>query len=96
MSLNVLTGGVKHTLAIPNVDQVLAFKRAAYRSIELPYGTREWRQRPELGAKLWDECHGISGDYAGAVPAIHKDAATRAVVEYLDRMTGPQRDDANF
>lgn len=96
VKLTVLTGEVTHVLKIPTADQVISFRRSAFRMLDLPFGTQELRLKPEAGAQLWDTCGGKSDDYAGAVPMIHKDAAARAVVEYLDRHLGPQQDDANF
>jgi hypothetical protein len=97
VTLTVLTGQVSHNLGIPNADQVITFRRGAFRMFDLPFNTQELRLKADAGAKLWDACGGKSDDYAGGtIPAIHKDAAARAVVEYLDRNLGPQQDDSNF
>ena len=97
VTLSVLTGQVSHNLKIPTADQVIQFRRSAFRMFDLPFNTQELRLKAEAGAAMWDACGGKSDDYAGGIiPAIHKDAAARAIVEFLDRNLGPQQDDANF
>lgn len=86
-------GNVKHVLRVPTVDQVVATKAAGMRLIDHAFGQMEIRLQTEPGARLWDACGGKSGDYVGDVPAIHKDVATKALMEYLDQMLAPQGDD---
>jgi hypothetical protein len=96
VTMAVPGGEVKHTLKAPNAEQVRSFRRAAYRLRDLPYNNQEMRIFIEPGAALWDECQGKSADYEGPVPAIHKDAAIRAVIDALDRelVAGPEDTDA--
>jgi len=85
VTLRVLGGEVHHTLNQPTAEQVLDFRKKAAKSREMPYNMAEVRILLEPGAKLWDACHGASEDYPNGVPALHKDAAARAVIDALDR-----------
>jgi hypothetical protein len=92
----VMTGRVKHHMRMPSADQVVVFRRAAFRVLDLPYNTQELRVNADAGARLYDQCGGNSPDYASGVPAPHKDAAMRAVIEFVDRNLGPRGDDPNL
>jgi hypothetical protein len=96
VTLAVPGGEVKHTLKAPSAEQVRSLRRAAYRIRDLPYNNQEMRIFIDPGAQLWDDCQGRSSDYAGPVPALHKDAAIRAVIDALDRelISGPEETDA--
>ena len=48
------------------------------------------------GAQLYDECGGKSGDYTGGVPALHKDAVARGVIDVINRQLGPKQRDEDF
>src|SRR5262249_5402452 len=96
VEMNVLTGPAKHTLKVPTADQVVKLRRSGFRILELPFNQQEIKLFIEPGAKLWDDLGGASSDYKGAVPNIHKDAAVRAVIDFIDRNLGPRSDDANF
>jgi hypothetical protein len=95
VELNVLGGTVKHTVKIPTAEQVISFRRSAFRLLDLPFNKQQMVLNPDAGAKLWDACAGKSGDYSGPVPVLHKDQAIRGVIEYLDREVG-MKDDPNF
>jgi hypothetical protein len=97
VTMHVMTGlTVRHSLDVPTAGRVVIFRRAAFKMSTQPYGVQQIRLNAEAGARLWDECHGRTEDYAGAVPAIHKDAAARAVVEFIDHHLGLQKNDASF
>ena len=96
VELHVVSGPVKHQLTIPTAEQVLSFRRSAVRLIDLPFNKQEVRVNPDAGAKLWEACQGKSDDYTGGViPSLHKDAAVRAVIEFLDRELAPKTNE-NF
>jgi len=96
VSMMILTGPVEHQLKIPSADQVITFRRSAYKLLDLPFNQQQLTLTPEAGARLYDQCSGKSASYANGIPATHKDAAVRAVIEYVDNNLGPRRDDANF
>lgn len=96
VTLNTLAGETTHRLQIPMTDQVLTWRRSASKVMDLPYNQQEVRATPDAGARLYDECGGQSSDYEGPIPAVHKDAVVRNVVEYIDNTLGPKKDDANF
>ena len=97
IEMETMAGHVTHKAKIPTADQILQWRRGAYRMIDLQYGHQEIRTNPEAGAQLWDACEGKSEDYANGVPGLHKDAAIRALIDYIDQNWGPNRDDdANF
>jgi hypothetical protein len=95
VSLNVVTGSVQHHLKVPTAEQILQYRRAAFRLIDLPYNQQEIRFTPEAGAKLWDQCEGKGDSYQGSVPAPHKAEAVRAVIDFVDQHLGPATDDPN-
>jgi len=92
----ILSGSVTMSLRIPTADEVVSFRRAAVRLLDLPFSQQEVRINPEAGARLFDSCGGKSGDYKSAIPVTHKDAAVRAVIDFVDRQLGPQPDEASF
>jgi hypothetical protein len=96
VEMSVMTGRAIHHMKIPTADQVLSFRRSAFRLIDLPFNQQELRTTADAGARLYDQCGGRSEDYANGIPALHKDAAIRAVIEHIDRALGPRSDDANF
>jgi|SRR5262252_4907468 len=96
VEMETMAGKVVHTLKVPTADQVIRFRRSAFRMIELPYNQQELRQSPDAGARLYDECGGSSADYEGAIPALHKDAAVRGVIDDVDRQLAPKKDEENF
>jgi hypothetical protein len=97
VTMLIMTGlTVRHTLDVPKTGRIVKFRTAAFSMSSLPYGVQQIRLSADAGARLWDECHGSSSDYTGPIPAIHKDAALRAVVEFLDHRLGPQKNDAAF
>jgi hypothetical protein len=96
VEMETLNGLVSHQMRVPMTDQVLAWRRSASRILELPYNSQEVRTTPDAGARLYDECGGTSKDYENAIPAIHKDAVVKNVIDYIDNMLGPKKDDANF
>lgn len=95
VSMNVVSGLVKHRLKLPTAEQILSYRRAAFRLIDLPFNQQEIRFTPEAGARLWDQCEGKSDSYKGAVPGPHKAEAVRAAIDYIEQNLGPATDDPN-
>lgn len=93
--MQIVSGEVIHKLKVPTADQIITYRRAAYRLIELQHNQQEIRLNPQPGAELWDSCGGHSGDYVNGVPGIHKDVAIKGVIEYIDANVGPRLDE-NF
>jgi hypothetical protein len=92
----VMTGKAVHKIQIPTADQIIKWRRGAVKVYELSHGHQEVRMNPEAGADLYDACKGESADYAGPIPGPHKDAAVKALVEYIDQNVGPRLDETNF
>jgi hypothetical protein len=84
VTLQVMGGTVTHRLQQPSADQVLKMRRKASRLFDAPYNQQQLRTYLEPTAQLWDECKGRSADYNGLIPALHKDAAVRAVIEQIE------------
>jgi hypothetical protein len=95
VQLLILTGEVKHTVKIPTMDQVRTLQRST-RLITLPYNRQEIRTNLESSASLWDQCAGRAEGYSGAVPALHKDVAIRAVIAAIEQETTPKYDESSF
>jgi hypothetical protein len=97
VTMQVLGGTVTHRLQLPTADQVFKMQRAASRLFSSSQrNASHMRMYLDPTAKLWDECQGRSEDYAGAVPALHKDAAIRAVVEQISIEMSPSDDEKLF
>jgi hypothetical protein len=96
VDMYILSGEVHHRMKVPTADQAEELERSGYRSYTLPYSQNEIRLNVGVGARLYDECGGKSDGYQGSVPAPHKDAAFRAVKDFIDRQLRPKQDDENF
>ena len=97
VTMNVFTGEVKHRLRVPTADEIIDYKQAAFKQLDLSYGQVQTTFNPEPGARLWDACNGKSEAeyYKGAVPGPHKAEAVRVVIEYIEQHMGPATDDPN-
>jgi hypothetical protein len=95
VTLQILTGEVKHTVRIPTMDEAKKLEKTT-RHITLPYGRIEARTSLAAGAALWDACHGKADGYAGAVSALHKDAVIRGVIQAIEQETRTNYDEGNF
>jgi hypothetical protein len=96
VTMQVPGGAVTHRLQLPTADQVIKMQRAASRLFSAPHNTSQMRMYLDPTAKLWDECKGRSEDYTGAVPALHKDVAIRAVVEEINNEMSASDDERFF
>jgi len=96
VDMAILTGEVHHRMKVPTADQAEELERSGYRSYTLPYSQNEIRLNVGVGARLYDECGGKSDGYQGSIPAPHKDAAFRAVKDFIDRQLRPKQDEENF
>jgi hypothetical protein len=95
VQLTTFQGEVKHTVRIPNMEEVRLLQRST-RLISLPYNQQEIRTNLQSSAALWDKCGGQGEGYTGGVPAIHKDVAIRAVISAVEQEAFPKYDEANF
>jgi hypothetical protein len=95
VTLNTMMGETKHRLRIPTMDEVRTLQRST-RLIQHPYNRQEIKTNLEAAAALWDKCGGKGEPYEGAVPALHKDAAVRAVISAVEQEAMPKYDEANF
>jgi hypothetical protein len=89
VDLQVLkTFRVKHRLRIPTTAEVVQFKRAQGRQINLPHGRSQYILNLHAGADLYDKCLlGTEGYANGSVPVLHRDAAMRAVISACEEQT---------
>jgi hypothetical protein len=95
VTMNTLMGETRHVVRIPTMDEVRTLQRST-RLISLPYNRQEIRTNLDAAATLWDKCEGKSESYEGAVPAVHKDAAIRAVIAAIEQEAMPKYDESNF
>lgn len=95
VQLQILTGTVKHTLRIPTMDEVRKLERTT-RHLTQPYNCQEVKTNMIAGAALWDACNGKAEGYAGPVPALHKDAVIRGVLQEIDREMAASEDEETF
>ncbi len=97
VTMNVCSGEVKHSLRVPTAEEMLEYKQAAFKQLDLAHGQMQTTFSPEAGARLWDKCEGKSGEeyYKGKVPGTHKSEAVRVVIEHVENHMGPATDDPN-
>lgn len=76
--------GVSHRLRSPSVKQVAELRRSSSQILSLPYNKQQIRTSLEPAVRLYDACAVAREGYEGAVPAIHKDEAVRAVIQFLE------------
>lgn len=93
----VCGGTVEHTLKrTPTIDEVHKLNHAA-RQLNNGRGQTEFRIYLEPGAKLYDACGGTSEDYVnGIIPAIHKDAVVRQVIQEVEHSLEAGPDELGF
>jgi len=97
VKMRILSGEVEHKMRVPGMGQLNEMQRASINSFSLPFGAIEFSNSMMPGAALYDSVGGHSQDYVdGIVPAPHKDAAVRAVIDYMQREFGPKKHDENF
>jgi hypothetical protein len=77
---------VSHTFtAVPNAKQVRKLREESAVLRQLPNNTIETKLHLDAGVRLWQKCGGASQSYLnGIIPALHKDAAIRAVITKHD------------
>lgn len=75
---------VSHQLRMPTTAQVAQFKRASVRVLDLPHGRQRLRMDMQPGLDLYDRCSVETTGYVNGAPAIHREAAVRAVIDACD------------
>lgn len=97
VTMSVFSGEVKHTFRVPTADEILEYKQAAFKALDLSYGQVQTTFNPDAGARVWDACNGKSGPeyYKASIPGPHKAEAIRVVVEHVEHHMGPATDDPN-
>jgi len=95
VTLTTINGETLHHLRIPTADQVLKLNRSA-RMLSMPYNVQQLKIGVLAAAEIYDQQHGSSKDYAGAIPANHKDAVVRAVIEHIDMRMAPRDAEKSF
>jgi|SRR3990172_727107 len=94
--LTRVPGGLTtHTLRMPSAKDVIEYRRAFARILDLPFNKQELTVNLGAAGTLYQKlCQGTEG-YAGAVPIIHQAVAVKATIDALE--AGFQEDrPANF
>ena len=89
-------GGITaHVLRMPSAKDVIEYRRAFARILDLPFNKQELTVNLGAAGTLYQKlCQGTEG-YAGAVPIIHQAVAVKAAIDALE--AGFQEDQpANF
>ena len=89
-------GGITaHVLRMPSAKDVIEYRRAFARILDLPFNKQELTVNPAAAGELYKKlCQGTEG-YTGAVPVIHQAVAVKAAIDALE--AGFQEDrPANF
>jgi hypothetical protein len=84
-----IPGGVtSHLLAIPSAKDVIQFRRAFARALDLPYGKQQLTVNLASAGELYKKLCAETRGYAGAVPIIHQVVAIKAVIDALEAGVG--------
>ena len=88
-------GLTAHVLRMPSAKDVIEYRRAFARILDLPFNKQELTVNLGAAGTLYQKlCQGTEG-YAGAVPIIHQAVAVKAAIDALE--AGFQEDQpANF
>jgi hypothetical protein len=92
---DTLYGSVTHRMKLLSLDQALELKKSN-KVYTLAYGWQDCRVLLEPGAKVYEACGGISEDYTGAIPMLHKNDVARGIQDFLDRQMSPRNDEKHF
>jgi hypothetical protein len=86
VTLQVLEGAytVVHTMRMPTADEAIKVQKVGRRSTTLPHGMQQIRVILSAWLKLYADCQGHSDDYKGEIPAVHREAVVRAVVQAIE------------
>ena len=88
----VMGGQVTHRLKIPTAKQVAELNRHRSQIVSMPFNRQRIRTVLPPYVALWDKTKVVVEGYVnGSIPAIHKESAIRAVLEYI----GTEADDPN-
>jgi hypothetical protein len=95
LTLETIHGEVQQSLRMPTADEVANLKRSHFTK-ELPFNKVELVLNFNAMTKLWDTCGGKGIGYAGAVPAIHKEAVISELLQFLAREVSARTDEKDF
>ena len=77
-------GLTTHVLRMPSAKDVIEYRRAFARILDLPFNKQELTVNLAAAGDLYKKlCQGTEG-YAGAVPVIHQAVAVKAAIDALD------------
>ena len=78
-------GGITaHVLRMPSAKDVIEYRRAFARILDLPFNKQELTVNLAAAGDLYKKlCQGSEG-YAGAVPIVHQAVAVKAAIDALD------------
>ena len=79
---------VEHVLRIPDTSDVFHFRKSAKVTM-LQFGRQRIVNTLDPGVKLYNSCAVTTTGYESSVPALHKDAAIRAVIQLLENEANP-------
>ena len=77
-------GTTAHVLRMPSAKDVIEYRRAFARILDLPFNKQELTVNLGAAGSLYQKlCQGTEG-YAGAVPIIHQAVAVKAAIDALE------------
>jgi hypothetical protein len=86
---------VTHLLQMPSSKQVIQYRRAFARVLDLPYNKQQLTVNLGAAGDLFKKLNQKSEGYAGAVPIIHQAVAVKAAIDSLESGFG-NADAENF
>ncbi len=88
VALRVPGGTVHHDIQMLSAKDLLQYRRAFARVLDLPYNKPQLTINLPAAGELYDRLGGKSDDYAGAVPISHKASIVRAAVDAIESGLG--------
>ncbi len=88
VALRVPGGTVRHDIQMLSAKDLLQYRRAFARVLDLPYNRQQLTINLPAAGDLYDRLNGRSDDYAGGIPIIHKAAVVRAAVDAIESGLG--------
>ena len=88
VELRVPGGITRHDIQMLSAKDLLQYRKAFARVLDLPYNKQELTINLPAAGELYQKLNGKSDDYAGAPPIIHQAAVIKAAVDAIESGLG--------
>jgi len=88
VTLRVPGAMTAHTLRMPTAKEIIQYRRAFARIVDLPFNKQQLSINLEAAADLYKKLCKETAGYSGAVPVIHQAVAVKAAIDALESGLG--------